>query len=167
MTKLTIDGIDIEIGFAELADLVSYVKDHEDNQSFFAKLSQHPSARVRRSVADKAKIDEATAEILGKDEDLEVLRTIARNDTFKKVAKDADINRLAQLGDAELCSSIASDLENFENCDTSKIVDLLSTSKDPGIRMAIAENWNTPKKVLKKFANDPDLDVRRAAKRDD
>jgi hypothetical protein len=167
MTKLTVDGIDIEIGFAELADLISYIKDHEDNQDLFAKLSQHPSARVRRSVADKGKIDQATAEILGKDQDLEVLRTITRNDTFKKVAKDADINRLVQLGDAEICSSIASDLENFENCDASKVIDVLSNSKDPGIRMAIAENWNTPKKVLKKFTNDPDLDVRRAAKRDD
>jgi hypothetical protein len=167
MTKLTIEGIDIEIGFAELADIVSYIKDHEDNQNLFAKLSQHPSARVRRSVAEKSKVDDLTAEALGKDDNLEVLRTIIRNEAFKKIAKDSDLIRFSETGDAELSSSIASDLESFDNCDTSKILDILASSKDPGIRMSVAENWNTPKKVLKKFNNDQDLDVRRSAKRDD
>ena len=167
MTKLTVDGIDVEIGFAELADLASCIKDHEDNQDLFAKLSQHSSARVRRSVADKSKIDEATAEALGKDLDIEVLRAIVRNDAFKKIAKDADVSRLVQIGDLELSNSIVSDLENFENCDASKIVDILASSKDPGIRMFVAESWGTPKKVLKKLAGDPDLDVKRSAKRDD
>lgn len=167
MTKLAIDGIEIEIGFAELAELVSYIKDHEDNQELFATLSKHPSARVRRSVADKSKIDEATAEALSKDGDIEVLRAIVRNDTFKKIAKDAEINRLAQIGDLELSTNIVSDLENFENCDAAKILDIFAASKDPGIRMSVAESWGTPKKILKKLAGDADLDVKRSANRDD
>jgi hypothetical protein len=71
------------------------------------------------------------------------------------------------MEDIDLCNDIASGMEYFENCDTDKIINLLVSSKDPNIRMAVAENWNTPKKILKKFASDDDLDVRRSAHRDD
>jgi len=67
----------------------------------------------------------------------------------------------------DLCNDIASGIEYFENCAADKIINLLASSKDPNIRMAVAENYNTPKKILKNFASDDDLDVRRSAHRDD
>ena len=167
MTKIVIDGTEIEIGVNELNDIIYAIKDHEANQVLFAKFSKHASAKVRRTIADKSKIDSETAKTLATDKDIEVLRAVVRNEAFRGIAEDTDLTRMIQMEDIDLCNYIVFGLEYFENCDADKIINLLVSSKDPNIRMAAAENWNTPKKILKKFAADEDLDVRRSAHRDD
>jgi len=167
MTDLKIDDIEINVGLEELAGIVSALKDHGDNQAVFANMARHPSSRVRVEVACKSEISLETAAILSQDKSVEVLRCIARNSAFVKMATQADVDRLISLGDAEICKNLVGQAGDFDNAEASKIFEALAASADPDVRLAVAENWSASKKVLKKLFNDSDPDVRRAAKRDD
>jgi hypothetical protein len=167
MTALKIDDIEINVGLEELASIVSALKDHVENQAVFAKMALHPSSRVRVEVAYKSEISSETAAMLSQDKSVEVLRCIARNTSFVKTATQADVDRLISIGDSEICKNLVGQAGDFDNAEASKIFEALAASVDPDVRLAVAENWSAPKKVLKKLLNDSDPDVRRAAKRDD
>jgi len=166
MCSLKIDGEEYFIGSAAIESLVGSTPDHIANTKMFAALAKHPSSSVRQAVAYKDKINTETAMLLSLDTDLEVLRSIARNEAFKKNASEEDLKRLIKIGDRNLSQTIASNIEGYENCEYNPIVDLILASADPSIRLSLAENYGTPKRILNKMANDPDPDVRNAATRD-
>jgi hypothetical protein len=167
MTKITINDIEINVGHEELSDIISTLKDHEDNKELFDKMSHHESYRVRRYVANKQNISSDVALALSKDKNIEVVRYIVSNSAFKKNAELADIEQLISRGDADVCQNIVREASEFEHVEASKLFDMLSASPDPEVRLTVADTWSAPKKVLKKLLNDPDSDVKRAAKRDD
>ena len=164
--SLKVDGEEFLIGSHAIESLVGSARDHVANTKMFVALAKHPSSSVRQAVAYKDKINPETAMALSNDSDLEVVRTIARNEIFKKIASEQVLKRLLEIGDRILSDTIATNLKYYENCDYDPIVEIILASKDPAIRLSIAENYDTPKRVLKKMANDPDPDVRNATTRE-
>ncbi len=167
MYMLKVDDIEYPLGTDALASLAGNLPDNSSNALLFAKLACHPAARIRSCIAYKSKIDEATASSLSRDRDLDVLRNIARNEMFRKIATESDLKRLIDIGDSTLCATIAGELEGYENCDPSFVSELLISSSDPLVRLAVAQNYRTPKKILKKLLNDSDPDVQISAKQED
>jgi hypothetical protein len=166
MYILKIEDTEYSLGIEAISSLTSNTSDHLLNAELFSKLAAHPSANVRREVACKDKIDDATAMMLARDRDIGVLRNIARNDCFRKIASESDLRRLIELGDADLCGSIAGNVEGYDNCDSGVISELLVSYPDPSVRLSLAQNYGAPRRILKKLLNDPDPDVRIAALRD-
>ena len=166
MYVLKIDDTEYPLGTEVISSLASRTSDNLINAGLFSKLAVHPSATVRSEVAYKDKIDEATALALSRDRDMGVLRNIARNGCFRRIASESDLRRLIELGDSELCGSIAGNVESYENCDSAVISELLISYPDPSVRLNLAQNYGTPRRILKKMLNDLDPDVRIAALRD-
>ena len=161
-----IDGQEFVIGTSAIQSLVTSTPDDIANSTLFSLLAKHPAATVRWAVACKEKLAPETAILLSKDKDLDILRSIVRNETFRKVATDKDLKRLFEIGDRNLRESIANNPETYENCEYNLILKLILDCKDSGIRTSLAENYKTPKRILKILKNDSDPDVRSAANRE-
>ena len=115
MYMLKIDDTEFPLGTEVISSLASRSSDNAINAPLFAKLACHPSATVRSEVAYKDKIDDATAMALSRDRDMGVLRNVVRNGCFRKIASESDLRRLIELGDSDLCSSIASNVDGYEH----------------------------------------------------
>ena len=102
--------------------------------------------------------------ILAKDSQVEVLRNLANQaEACGKVGSD-EVDRWIALGDVELCTHIANNINNYKKCDEDVLLGKLSKHKDPKVRGAIAENYETPQKILKSLLKDKDPDVAQKAK---
>ena len=58
--------------------------------------------------------------------------------------------------DAEFANIIAQSIEEFEDVDKTKLIELLLASKDPRVIHTTINNYNTKKNMVKKFKNYPD-----------
>ena len=166
MYFLKIGSKEFQIGHEALSSLASSIPDHPDNLELITELAKHPSAVVRRQVASKSKLSESALTELSKDKDHDVIKNLFYSDAFKKFANIELMKHFIELNDIEILRSIASNFESFDNCDPSELLNILISHPDPYVRLNIAQNWSTPKKLLKTLRTDSDADVRIAAHRD-
>ena len=155
--------IEIPISYESLASFISSYPDRPDSATLFELAASHPSSYVREQVAYKENLSEATVEILKQDSSINVLRCLARTESFRKYAHLEDVLRFVSL-DPELAQSVASYFESYEQVEPSKIIDALSKSTDPGILYSLVSNYSTPKKVVKSFTNHADPHIAGEAK---
>jgi hypothetical protein len=88
------------------------------------------------------------------------LRTVSCCSAFRENATSEQVLKLINIGDSEICRDIANYIESFRDAD---IADALLAHKDPSVRMALANNYGTPKNIVKKLLKDADIDVRKKA----
>jgi hypothetical protein len=143
------------ISYNSFATVVSEISDSEANQAFFAEAAKHAAPNVRENVAYKENLDKATVDLLSKDTSVNVLRNLVRTVAFKKYAKQDLIEKLIAT-DAEVATTIAGDLEAYEQGDMNKSIDLIIKMNNPFVINSIANNYSTPKKVLKTLMSYPD-----------
>jgi len=147
--------LSVPISYNSFATVVSEISDSEANQAFFAEAAKHAAPNVRENVAYKENLDKATVDLLSKDTSVNVLRNLVRTAAFKKYAKQDLIEKLIAT-DAEVATTIAGDLEAYEQGDMNKSIDLIIKMNNPFVINSIANNYSTPKKVLKTLMSYPD-----------
>jgi hypothetical protein len=158
--KLTVNGIELNVGVELTTNIASYINDNEVNQEIFHQLAQHSSSAIRKEIAYKDNISTETAELLLKDKDSTVLMNILRNQVTKELFTDDDFEYFLSFNNEELISDMIGYLDDYENLSDlnscyAKIIDL----ENNYLTLQIANNYNTPKKILKKLLkhNDPDI----------
>jgi sulfite reductase alpha subunit-like flavoprotein len=163
MITLKIEDDEFILGSQELPEVISSLDDESTNTAFFEKLSHHPSFWVRAAVAQKREIDFVTILRLSEDKDLNVLQNLAKNRTFRSVAKFNDLKRLSAIGDSQLSINLAHQIDDYQSCDSGQIIEIFMRNTDPHVREALATNWCLSKKILKRLQKDKDPMVREAA----
>ena len=148
---------------AELVRVLPYRKCEDEFVSLLGYLAQSSSSEVRKTVAENNAINEDILELLAIDKVVEVRRSISYCDEFKTWATTEIVIDYIE-SDIECAKSIAGDLGNFTEVDTNTIADVLRNHSDPGVRMALADSYSTPKKILKQLLSDPEHSVRCAAR---
>jgi sulfite reductase alpha subunit-like flavoprotein len=155
MITLKIEDDEFILGSQELPEVISSLDDESTNTAFFEKLSHHPS--------QKREIDFVTILRLSEDKDLNVLQNLAKNRTFRSVAKFNDLKRLSAIGDSQLSINLAHQIDDYQSCDSGQIIEIFMRNTDPHVREALATNWCLSKKILKRLQKDKDPMVREAA----
>lgn len=152
------------MSFRVVEQVVSYWPDNQESSELFDILSEHPAAQVREYVCDKEFLGEKTADKLAQDSSLAVLRRIISNEVFRRIATEDSILQLVAK-DNEIATTVGGNFESFKNADTQKIIDQLLLSSDPSILLSLAENYSTPRKVLKSLASHHDPSIADQAKK--
>ena len=67
--------------------------------------------------------------------------------------------------DKDCAETIASWIEEFQNCDTDTLTKAFLSSTDPERRWFLANNYNAPTKVLKRLSEDPDPGIAAEARK--
>jgi len=152
------------LSYEMVSSIVSNYDDNEENNDLFLIAAKHQASTVRENIAYKDKISEETLNLLINDKSIPVLRNLVRTESFKENASSSDIERLINL-DVEIAQNIAGDVDSYQQADAGKIFSLLLGMEDPSILYSLANNYSTPKKVLKELANHSDPYVSSQAKR--
>ncbi len=162
--KLIVNGHEISVGIELLGNIASSLADNKDNQELFYILAQSVSANIRQEIAYKDKISEETAMLLLNDKDTTVLECIIRNDVAKEIIDDDILNNIIENANEEVLKEIANNFDSIENINADKTAKKLIELENPSVTIAIAENYSSPKKILKSLLKHSDPDIVRAAK---
>ncbi|MEE9303641.1 MAG: hypothetical protein V3U84_07620 [Thiotrichaceae bacterium] len=157
--QLKVDGKEYRVGCSVLDYGIGSIPDVDEYSSLYYQLAKSPSSNIRKEIAEKECIDDETLSILINDTQLCVLKEIIGNNNVSERISEAELIRVIELNDSELCCSIAENIESFCRCDPSLIAEKLYSNKDPVVRVALAENSSTPKHVVRKLLKDSDPDV--------
>lgn len=163
---LLIEGkqkLSIEIGYEDLAWMVSNLPDSADFEEIYSVLATHPSASVREIVAGKDKLNEETVNTLAADPDALVIRALVRSDAARDTLTTEQLVSMIKR-DIDTAENIGGYVEGYNNADVDTVVEVLLKHPDPKVRNAIAYNSSSPKKALKSLLKDADPKVRASAK---
>lgn len=165
--ELRVDNVVAKLdGHQFIKEIVRILDDDDEGmRKVFEVLAQSNSSEIRTRVAWNDNLSSETVRMLLQDDNIDVLRALVKSRTCKQVATNDDMSRLIdKVGDAELLSTIAGSIEKYVNCDPSWLAEKLVAHKDPCVRMALAENSDTPVHIIKRLAEqDSDADIRSAA----
>lgn len=152
----------VEIGHNELEYLLNFMADVPANAPLFDCASRHPAAEVRRSAAQKNHLAMDSILSLTQDPDRDVQSHAMRREKF---SQSATLEQLRDLidSDVSLAREIARNIDEFSGVDPSELCALLIAQPDPGVALALADSYGTPKHVLRSLLRHPDLSVSRTA----
>jgi len=157
--QLKVDGKEYSVGCSVLDYGISAIPDIDEYSGLYYQLAKSANSNVRKEVAEKGCIDDETLSVLIKDTQLGVLNALVRNSYVSGRVSEAELMRIIDLNDAELCIYIAENIESFDRCDPNQIAEKLFANEDPVVRAALAENSYTPKHVVRMLLKDRDVDV--------
>ena len=163
--KLIVNGCEIAVGVELLGRIAGNLEAHESNQEIFHVLAQSASANIRQEIAYKDTISEETALLLLGDKDSAVLERIVRNNVAKVVMDEEILDNILKVANEAVLKEIANDCENYENIKSEDVVKKLLEIGNPSVTLTVAENYSTPKKVLKALLKNSDPDIARAAQK--
>jgi len=166
--ELIINNVRLELGYEILNQLSYKLNDSKRTRDIAHELAQSPCCETRYNIASRDCLHSETVAILMPDTQIEVIRAMIANDNFKSQMKPADVERFIDTGDPEILTGIVNAMvdltETYEVCERDWLCEKLFQHPDPAIRFELANTEKTPEFFLNKLANDPDLDVSRAAK---
>lgn len=125
--------LSVPLSYSTLANLISNVSDSDVNNDLYLLAANHPSAKVRESVAMKDNLSSDIVSILLKDTSITVLRLLVTSDAFKRHVKTADLSRLICM-DKIVAHTIASNVDDFAFVSSKEVKEMILESKDPETR---------------------------------
>lgn len=161
------DGVEVfneELGSECVEGLANNFEDISENRELFGLLAKSSSSEVRKAIARKDNLNEASLELLAQDPSIEVWRYLCTQTVFQKWASTEMLLKYID-GDIECASRIAQNIREFINADEKKIEGTVSAHSDPIVRKSFADGYGASKRLLKQLLSDPDAGVRAAAKR--
>ena len=166
--ELIINNTRLELGHKELNEISYILGDCKKAKDIFHELAQSPSTETRSNIASQKNLHRKTVTLLLSDSQIEVIRTIITRGKFISQMEKEDIDRFINTGDSEILIRLVENMvdltEKYEVCEKDWLCEKLYQQTDPSVRYGLADNDKTPEFILKKLAQDPDLDVSQAAK---
>ncbi len=99
----------IELSLSETADVVGWIGDEAKYAPFFSLLAEHPSSEVRCVAARKEFLPLKVLKQLARDSSIEVVRTVASNETALKKFKVSLIQEMIAR-DVSVATAVADSL---------------------------------------------------------
>lgn len=157
------EQISFELGYDEVAYIISAFDDSDENITKLAVLANHSCSAVREAVAYRDNISEDTVKRLASDPVVSVLQALLSSRKAREILSTEQLLEMI-LKDVSLAEFIASNIEHFDNASSDKISQALALHPDAKVRSAVACNYCAPKKLIKKLLDDTDPKVCRDAK---
>ena len=159
------ETLGVELGFDALQNVVYSIPDTEENSPIFAALAKHPNPSVRSNIGDKVNLDDETILLLAQDKNHDVCRSIAYNETFRRVATLELIKSMCESESGAL-HNIFNTVTSFEKVSQDEIEQAIKDAdiQDPEILKSAAESWEISTEFIEELTQHPDVSVANAAK---
>ena len=166
--KLIINNITLELGHRELNEISYALNDCEKIKDIYHELAQSPSTETRSNIALQDNLHRKTVKLLLYDAQVEVMRTMSRENNFISNMNKEDIERFINIGDSEILTNMVDNIqnltENYEVCERDWLCEKFYTQADPSVRYELASSDEASGFIIKKLTEDPDINVSQAAK---
>lgn len=163
--KLIVNGVEVNVGVELAGNIASYLNDNEDNQAIFHELAQHSSSSVRKEIAYKDKISADTAALLLEDKDIAVVNNILSSEAAKEIFNDDNFKNILASNNEEAIENVISNMDEYDELSsTDACYNEILALDNNYLSLQIANNYHSPKKILKKLLKHNDPDIVAAAK---
>jgi hypothetical protein len=130
---LSIDSKEtIELNLADASNIVGWIDDDAKYASFFSLLAKHPSSEVRCVAANKSCVPIKVLKQLARDSSIEVVRTVASNETALKKFKVSLIQEMIAR-DVSVATTIADSLYFMGEALHEDVIQTLLQHDDPKV----------------------------------
>lgn len=152
------------MGIESIKELSSCLGDKPEFKEVFHKMTLSDVVYIRENIVWKDKILEKTVRLLLRDTDHKVLEQIVSNEVAQQVATDDDIDYIIEHSTQSVIKNLIDNLSRFENIDIHRLYLKVLRSGNSDFLLMIAENYDTPKKILKQLLKHEDIDIARVAR---
>jgi hypothetical protein len=164
LTRQGQPAMELPISADILGNIIDNLPDHQTLEGLYDLAAEHPSAQVRLAVARKDRLGEDAVRKLAEAREFYVLERLLASDQFRAQVSQERLLAIMDLH-PELARDVAGSYASYLNCAASALLATLGSHRDPGVRLALVENYSASAALLRGFATDPDPGVRAAAKR--
>lgn len=161
---LIVNDIEVTLGVESMKSIAQCIDDKPEFQEIYHEMALSDISSIKEYIANKDHISKETAKLLLADKDDKVLENIISNEAVKTVMTDEDIEHIIKNASQNTIKDLIRYLDGYENVDMDRAYSKLLASNNADIVLTIAENYSTPKKLLRQLAKYPDSDIARAAK---
>lgn len=167
--EFIIDGTKVQCGHQFLENIIRDIPDIEQNKKIFDILATSNNDDVREMIARKEFLSLEAIEILLKDENIEVVDNILSNRDIDKLITDEQLKMIIEKDNIKLLSTIASNVERYQNCDRCRIIKKLAKHTSSKVRYSLL-NYGVSdlmtNSTLQELCEDSDIDVATEAKKE-
>lgn len=160
--ELTINGLKVAMGHKFLEEIASRIPDKKEHEALFEEMAKSDNYGVRESISRNNNLNRSTIHMLLKDTHQEVVRSVLSNFNITKMIEEEILDEVIEQGNIQILCCIAANVDNFEQCNRSKLAKRLSKHPNAEVRGNLL-GWNLSRflttKTLKKLAEDEDVDV--------
>jgi hypothetical protein len=167
--ELTINGTKATVGHNFLEDIARNIPDTKENSKIFDILATSNNYEVREHIS---RFDSLSTEAIAKfleDDFVEVVDNILCNRDINKYITDEQLNGIIEKEDIKLLCTIASNINDYKNCNVCKVIKKLSKYPNAKVRYSLLR-WRVSDllttKILEELAKDSDADVACKAKKE-
>ena len=157
-------ALELPVSAELLGSIIDTLPDHQASEELYDLAAEHPSAPVRLAVARKDRLGEEAVRRLSEAREFYVLERLLASDQFRAQVSQERLIAILDLH-PELARDVAGSYASFLNCAAGALLAYLGGHRDPGVRLALVENYSANAALLRRFSADPDPGVRAAAKR--
>jgi hypothetical protein len=157
-------ALELPVSAELLGSIIDNLPDHQAYEELYDLAAEHPSAQVRLAVARKDRLGEEAVRRLSEAREFYVLERLLASDQFRAQVSQERLIAILDLH-PELARDVAGSYASFLNCAAGALLAYLGGHRDPGVRLALVENYSANAALLRRFSADPDPGVRAAAKR--
>jgi len=157
-------ALELPVSAELLGSIIDNLPDHQSLEELYDLAAEHPSAQVRLAVARKDRLGEEAVRRLSEAREFYVLERLLASDQFRAQVSQERLIAILDLH-PELARDVAGSYASYLNCAAGALLAYLGGHRDPGVRLALVENYSANAALLRRFAADPDPGVRAAAKR--
>lgn len=129
----------IEIGYSDLATIISLLPSDKRSATFCSLLRSHPASDVRRAVANLSHMDKNTLKYLAHDNSIEVIRSVTSNSCALKKIKSSLLLKMINR-DVSVALNIALHLRSIPKKTRHKIIQAMMLHTDPVVVERVIEN---------------------------
>jgi len=165
-TELLINGQKVIIGHQFLGEITRSIPDIQENASVFDMLALSDDYEVREFISRNDNLSKKSIHILLNDENPDIVDNILSNHNLSKHIKEDVLFSIIKTGNIRFLATIASNFDDYDQCDLCKIAKKLASHKSATVRYGLV--WSRPSeiistKTLVKLSKDSDIDVSKGA----
>jgi len=164
--ELLINGNKVVVGHQFLEDIIRSIPDIKANKSIFDTLASSDNPDIRQNVAAGETLSYKTINSLLDDENQEVVDSVLANRDLAKYINEEALLKILDSGNVKFLCTIASNIENYIQCDACKIVKVLANHKNASVKYSLLR-WRSSEfvsaRILKQLSKDKDIDVAKEA----
>jgi len=164
--KLSIDDLEIEVGYELLYRIADNIGDHEDLQDVYHKLAGSTNPEVREAIAYYDNLSPETVELLLQDSEIDILeRVLGNSDNISKVSDNVIKKVIEEHPVSDVLKAIINNYEHIDSDNPNAILELIveKAENNYAVLGELAESWDAPKYILKRLQKHSDVEIRRKA----
>jgi len=121
--ELSINRLQVTIGYEFLENISMNIPDIKENKKVFEILAKSDDFEVRRAISYKGNLNKNTIDILLQDTDSDVVQNLLNNRDVAKFITQEQVESILKQDNTYLLETVGRSIDDFQSCNVCKLMD--------------------------------------------